>query len=98
MTVSALEALVNQIDGQHRAALENLQAQFDVLAAAHANEIERNTVLTMAIMELKRKIDPRVAPDLAPFAKFVLPTDNAPGRRRFDAAGLLASIAERQRG
>lgn len=58
---------------------------------------ERNTVLTMAIMELKRKIDPRVAPDLAEFATVEIPTENAPRRRRFNSSEFLASIAERQR-
>lgn len=97
MTISQLEARLNQVEGQGRAALANLQDQFDTLAAAHAEALADMRVMATTLAAVQRSIiDPRTPPDTAEFVKFVLPTDNAPKRWAFDAAGLLGAIAERQ--
>lgn len=98
MTTSALEAYVNKIEGQHRAAMANLQEQFDTLAAAHAGALDdlRRQTVRLAILE-RMVIPARLAPDTAEFAKFVLPGVDGPAHHRFDSAGLLGQIAERSR-
>lgn len=97
VTITQLEARLNEVEGQGRAALARLQDQFDVLAGAHAEALANLAVFSTQLAETKAKVVGALPPDTAAFAKFILPTENAPARRSFNSAGLLGAIAERQR-
>lgn len=95
VTWRAIRAEVVEYRRVHEAAIAKLQAQFDVLAAAHAEALKHLAALSSELTAIKAKIVGPLPPDTAEFAKFVLGSDT--GRRHFDAAGLLGAIAERQR-